>query len=346
MKYLSLRASVAAVLALAAPLSALAASATTCSGLKSGTYAFMNPQDSDPAWRVNLVTVDAVALTATDREGTIQLTADAESCHFKLPSGGGDVVVSKKGVVLVRGAGGGDDWWSVGLPVKKARVDDVVGNWNFIRQETRDGSIGTGNGVATIAADGAFTVAACQPGGGGCAATEAGGTVKKVADGGLKITNLDGGVERFFLATQADGSKLMIGVGLDHDAMTVMAPVNAVGLPTAGEKYAHWQVQRGSDGLLSALDSASFKVLSVDEGAQTYTRKNLLNCRVETWAVNQGRDGFNRRPSGTYTDCADGQQKSYSANLALALRNSWGISAFGWQGASSSFFGISVVKAK
>ena len=346
MKYPTLRTLSVALLACAAPLSSFAVSAANCSGLKSGSYAVMNPQDPDPAWRVNIISVNAETLVVTDREGDVQLTAGSEPCAFKLPQGGGDLVVSKKGVVMVRGTWGTDEWWSVGLPLKKATVADTVGDWNFIRQETNGGTAVTANGVVSVAPDGSFTVSDCLPDGSSCSAAQPVGTMKKFSDGGLKATMTDGGVERFFLASQNDGSKLMIGVGLDHDAITVLAPVRQLGLPTSGEKFAHWQVQRGRNGVLSGLESASFKVLSVDPATQGFTRKNLQTCRVEAWSVNQGRDGVSRRPGGSFTDCSDGQVKTFSPNLSLSLRDSFGVSAYGWQTPTSGFFGVSIVKGK
>jgi hypothetical protein len=340
----ALHAAAAAALAFTLP-AAHAVSAATCAGLKSGPYVVMNAMDADTSWRVNLLDVNAETLEVTDREGTVQLTATAENCRFELPNGG-PLVVSKKGLFLARG-NDGTPFMAVGMPVQTAALKKLVGTWNFMRQETEAGVSSTYNGVATINSKGALAVAFCDAGGASCGTPTTVGKLAVDAAGGYTLTSKDGKTERFFLNTLTDGSKVAVGVGLSQNALTVLAPQTARTLPAAGDKWAQWEVQQLGDTSIPDMSSSSFKVLSVDAATNSFTRKRLENCRVETWTVNSGRVGLAQRPGGSYTDCSDGLKKKFSANLSMSLRESFGFGAFGWQPATGNgFFGLTVVKSK
>ncbi len=342
----ALHAAAAAALAFTLP-AAHAVSAATCAGLKSGSYVALNAMDPDTSWRVNVLDINAETLVVTDREGSAQLTASTENCRFNLPNGG-PLVVSKKGLFLARG-NDGTPFMAVGMPVQTAALKKLVGTWNFMRQETEAGVSSTYNGVATINSKGALAVAFCDAGGVSCGTPTTVGKLAVDPNGGYTLTSKDGNLERFFLNTLADGSKVAVGVSLSQsqNAMTVLAPQTARTLPAAGDKWGQWEVQQLGDTSIPDMASSTYKVLSVDAATSSFTRKRLENCRVETWTVNSGRTGLAQRPGGSFTDCTDGLKKKFSANLSMSLRESFGFGAFGWQPATGNgFFGLTVVKSK
>ena len=342
----ALHAAAAAALAFTLP-AAHAASAATCAGFKSGTYVALNAMESDLSWRVNQLAFNADTLVLTDRDGDIPLTANAEHCSFTLPDGA-PLVVSKKGLFLARPTDV-RSYMVVGMPVQAAALKKMVGTWNFMRQETEAGVSSTYNGVVTVNSKGTLSVSFCDASGANCGTPATVGKLAEDPAGGYTLTAKNGKTERFFLNTLADGSKVAMGVSVDAtlNALTVLAPQTARTLPAVGDKWAHWEVQQLGDTSVPDMNSSTYKVLSVDAATNSFTRKRLENCRVETWTVNSGRTGLAQRPGGSFTDCTDGLKKKFPPNLSMSLRESFGIGASGWQPATgTSFFGVNIVKSK
>lgn len=318
----------------------------SCPAMKTGTYVALNPLDPDPAWRVNVLSINGDTLTVTDRDGSQQLGATPTLCQFTLPNGG-PLVMSRKSTFMFRGTDPASGVFSgFGMPLKKVPFADMVGTWNFMRREPSDTVVGsaTYNGQVSISSTGQLTVSTCDSQGGNCSGVITGSRLRVNTAGGFTMTNSDGKIERFFALKTANGEKVVVGVGIDHDAFTVMAPPTPRTLPAVGARWAQWEMTHGWNGTISNVDVSSYRVVASDPVTQQYKRRRLENCRLDTWTVNSGRDGMNYRAAGQSKDCS-GAPLSYGSNLAMTLRETFGFTVFGYEPANGQgFFGIAIDK--
>jgi hypothetical protein len=315
-----------AALALAPALSMAGA----CPGLKSGSYAVLNPLDADPAWRVNLVDIDADTLVVTDRAGSVQLTATADKCRYTTPEGT-QLMVSRRGVLVLRGGDAiGQPFWAVGLPVQALTLKQIAGTWNVAQQETTDTISYSTNAVATINAKGAFSWGSCDVRGANCDDPSKRGTLSPNAEGGfnLRFNKSEGkGLQRFFGLRLTDGSRLLLGVGIDHRMLVVMTAQQALSLPALGETEARWETSHSGVASFGVVTPSTYEVVGVDAVAGSYQRKRLENCRVDALKVNDGHTGVAFRAAGTYVDCNDGVTRSFG-NVLFMPAGSLGFGTF------------------
>ncbi|HEY6087943.1 MAG TPA: hypothetical protein VIV84_09400, partial [Burkholderiaceae bacterium] len=124
---------------------ALQPSAASCTALKSGKYRMINPTETDPARKDQVLTVNAVALTATAADGTaIPFIANGD-CKFTIDSAEetNTVLVSPGGVLVVYGQSKADAssrWVTIGLPEQTQPVSKLDGTWNLLDWDPNSGS--------------------------------------------------------------------------------------------------------------------------------------------------------------------------------------------------------------
>ena len=317
--------------------------AAGCAGLKSGGYVVLNPLDSDPSWRVNLLDVNADTLVVTDRAGSVQLSATADKCRYTTPEGT-QLMVSRRGVLFVRGGDAvGQPFWGVGMPVQALTLKQIAGTWNVAQQETTDTTSYSTNAVATVNAKGAFAWGGCDARGANCVDPSRRGTLTPNAEGGfdLKFNKSEGGgLQRFFGLRLTDGSRLLLGVGIDHRMLVVMTAQQPLSLPTVGEREGRWE--SGHSGLSSfgTVTASTYEVVGVDPVAGSYQRKRLENCRVDALSVNDGHVGVAFRAAGTYVDCTDGVTRSFANTLFMPA----GSLGFGTFTAAPGSMGMYIVR--
>lgn len=331
-----------AALSALSPLASHAATAPTCAGLSSGPYVVLNTQETDPAWRADLITIDAKKLVITDFDGSkTKFTADAENCSFTTSKG---VVVKVSALSGIFMAQTPDKTPAVGVPVQAVKLKQLVGTWNFMRQEKDvDGVFYTYNGLLKINAKGELAVSLCDATGATCGKFKTVSTITANPAGGFTITNLDGTVERGFALVKADGSTMMITGGIDTTSMTVGMPVKAKSLPNVGDVWGSWEMKVGANGAASDMATSSYTVTATDPVAGTFTRQRAEDCIVDTWHINSGRSGMNQRPAAGFTRC-DGSTGTYSNNLAMHMREAFGFGVYGWDSASTRYFGYSIAR--
>jgi hypothetical protein len=321
-----------------------AAGAAGCKGFKSGSYVALNAHESDDVWRANIIEFNADTLTVTDADGTTQLSAASQTCAFTLPSGD-PLVVSPAGLFTARLSA--DKAMVLGLPLQSVSLAKLAGTWNYLRNaRLDDGLWHTMNGQVIVKRNGRLSASTCWADGSNCAAPMDVGTLVANPAGGYDLTKAEGVVDRFFALRNKDGQMMLagVGVGVGESALTVAAPVLALGLPTVGDKSAAWDISVNPSGQPSALGSGSFKVLQVDTANSSYTRKRLEDCRRDTWQVNHGRDGMSYRDLTPFTRC-DGSTGTANKNLSLSLRQGFGLAAFGWESTDDTearYFGLSI----
>ena len=319
----------------------VAAQATSCASLRSGTYRSLNPHESsdDPASEALLINIDAVALTGTDTgpdndTAVTQLTAVPGSpCSFTFPAdyGTGTALVSTGGMIVVRAPSiTGPISTSFLVPNQTVPLAQLAGSWNFITYQ-RDYNSPTepltdGNGTVVIDDSGNFTSGTvcdgltCVP----ATSTDFPGAMTVDAKGGFDIAD-NPNPDRVFAVIADNGAKTIFMLFPGEGGITVLTQQQALALPAVGKVSNYWDFTVGSgafewspannaEGGASALADYSTTVTAVDTTAQSYTRLRASDGRVDTFLINNPRTGVrNRVASG-----------SVSATFAMPLAG-WGV---------------------
>jgi hypothetical protein len=317
--------------------------AAGCPGLQSGAYVVLNPLDADTSWRVNLLEVDAQALTVTDREGTTQLSPTADKCRYTTPEGT-QLLVSRRGVLVVRGGDAvAQPFWAVGMPVQPLSLRQIAGTWNVAQQETTDTTSYATSAVATISRKGGFAWGSCDTRGANCQTPTKRGSISANAEGGFDLQlnkSEGGGLQRFFGMRLSDGSRLLVGVGINQRMLVVMTPQQSLGLPLVGEREGRWETSHSGVSSFGVVTPSTYEVVGVDPVAGSFQRNRLESCRVDTMNVNDGRVGVAFRPAGTYVDCTDGVTRSYGNVLYTPVPGL----GFGTFSSSTGTLGVYIVR--
>jgi hypothetical protein len=336
----------------------VAAQATSCASLRSGTYRTLDPHESvdDPAGESLLLNIDAAALTATDTgqgndTAVTQLTAVTGSpCSFTFPGdyGTGTALVSTGGMIVVRTPSvTGPIRTSFIVPNQTVPLARLAGNWNFITyQRTYDtptSPLTAGNGTAVLDASGNFlsgTVCnglTCTP----AVATDLPAALTVDANGGFDSADSPG-PDRLFAVIADNGAKTIFMLFPGEGGISVLTQQQTLTLPAVGSVTNYWDFDVGSgafewapannaDGGASALADYSITVTSVDTAAQSYTRLRASDQRVDTFLINNPRDGVrNRVANGTV-----------SATFAMPLAG-WGVVLSTNVTATGNFLDVSV----
>ena len=328
--------------ACALPISAQAASAAGCKAFKSGAYVGLQPMDELGADRVITgISIDAVKLIVKTPSGKFRLKATADKCAYTTPEGD-LLVVAPSGLLLVDQQTMGT--FAMLLPAQTTALKSLAGNWNFLNQVQEDDAVRhTYNGIVKVSPAGKVTLGGCDPLGGTCEPPQYLDTLRVNPDGGFDLVNSDGSRLRLFAMKAKGGSLMIVGTNLDRQAFLVGSPAVAKNLPALGEKWGIWDMTVPGRGGTLPLTVSSFKITAVDPDAQTYTRKRTEDCRVDSLAINSGRQGMIYRPAGNFTRC-DGSGGSFGDALLLSLRESFGIVVGGWETDAIHYLNVQVVR--
>ena len=336
----------------------LALKATACASLRSGTYRVLDPSQSSnsPSDETSLTAIDAGALTATDTgpgsDGTVKtLTPVSGSpCKFTFPSdyGTATAIVSTGGmiVVLVPTVTGPLATKFV-VPAQTVPLSQLAGTWNFVTYQrnynTPTALLMAGNGTLTFDSTGHNTSGSqCD----GLTCTTLGASdleppLTVDANGGFDIVD-DVGPDRVFAIIADNGVKTMFALLPGEGGISVLTQQQALTLPAVGAVTNYWDFTVGSgsfewspvndaSGGASTLADYSITVTAVDTSAQSYTRLRASDQRVDTFFINNPRNGVrNRVASGGIT-----------ATFAMPL-NGWGVVLSTNVDSSSNYLDISV----
>lgn len=308
----------------------VAVQAASCASLRSGTYRVLDPSSSaqDPSSEALRVNIDAVALTATDTGSdndtdSKQFTAVPDApCSFTFAAefGTATVLVSTGGMIVMRNPSSTGPVRTLFLiPEQALPLAQIAGSWNFITYQrtynTPTSPLTPGNGTVVIDTTGHFlsgTVCdglACTPAATGDFPSSA-ATVD--VNGGFDIAD-DTGPDRVFEVIADNGAKTIFMLFPGEGGITVLTQQQTLTLPAVGSVTNYWDFTVGSgafewapandaDGGASALADYSITVTSVDTTAQSYTRLRASDQRIDTFLINNPRNGVrNRVASGSVT---------------------------------------------
>lgn len=335
------------------PTQLLQPASTGCLALRSGTYRWIVPSETEAAWRASKAEFDAVTTTMTWQDGSKSTGTALGGCAFAADGGKTRLVVSQAGVIVSTSVGSnGQQVLSIGFPEQAAQLADLAGTWNFLEFNRVEGSTTSSFvndfTVAEFAADGRHTALSQCDGLSACVAyTSPLGTLKVNASGGFDYLDASGTVTgtRFFLLRLASGERAMIGVDANGSVL-VGAPQSARALPAVGTVSSRWDTTMNVNGVTAAFSEATYTVNAIDTAAQTYTRTTQANGVVNVFSNNKPRNGLIYRAPGTTTNNA-GATVNVSEIITLRLPGA-GLVVYGRitteTNRNAGFFGVGIDK--
>lgn len=347
---------VAAGTTAAAPvLPQIAARASSCAALRSGTYRVINPHETanDHDYAAYRLTLDATALTVTDAEPghtpeSAALTAVAGApCSFTYEGefGTETALVSPAGVIVVRSPSStGPIRTSLLVPEQVIPLAQLAGTWNYVAYVDGEnhGVLQPSNGVRVIDAAGKV-VSGTECVGLICSPAESVISDLTVdAAGGFDIAGEGGAVARVFAFKTGEGAMSLYVLDPNEGGLTVLTKQVALVLPSVGKTSQNWDFTVGSgsfrwapannpQGGASALSDQSIAVTEVDVAAQSFSRVRAADQRTDSVTINSPRDGMRTRPAGA----------NVSATVMMPVTGT-GLVFYTSTAANQNFFGISI----
>ena len=287
----------------------IAPAAAECAWFKSGKYRLIDPFESDPAQRVTLVEVDAVAKTAKNPDGSTFAFGSNGACQF-IADTAEDVVrilVSQASVLVIhhqfKPTGQYDAY--LALPEQTLPLTEVAGNWNYALW----GPLGPGSYVAaagemTIDSAGNVTAFTACLGMSPCAVMPQ--PYPKIAAnatlGGFDVSLGGLPAGRAFGFKTLDGKLAFVSVEGDGSVLVGMRRESLGALPAVGTVNHFGSVSYLSNGsVYPTLVEDSTTVIATDATARTVTRLRSSSQRVDTLLIDRPRDGLRYRAPDSCT---------------------------------------------
>ncbi len=314
----------------------------TCSGLRSGSYRAINPNESDPAWANHVFTFDAATLTAKFFDNSTMLLADQGNCVFG--AGTTKLLVSKSGAIVALDAvSDTQNTVSIIIPEQTIALSELAGTWNVLSFERA--SAGTAlkpsSATFTLDATGKFSAGSDCAGLAACTAwTSLPGNVVANDAGGFTFTDTEGASYKVYALKTADGQLSLYVLDANGLGFSVAARQQALALPAAQAVNKFWDLSIGANGYAGVTTDTATTIQSVDAATSSYTRVRTSDGRVDGFSVNKPRDGLRYRAAGSSPTTAGGTV-NYSEIIVMPLPGT-GLSTYVSVAANQSFFGVSV----
>lgn len=320
--------------------------ASHCASLRSGTFTMIDPGAATADLRARRVTIDAVALTLRDADGTVvgAQVVEGKPCHFSSESGRTNTVVSPTGVLvhhIVPGDGSGARI-AVSLPTQAIAPAQLAGTWNTVEFGLDNGSNAPAvNSYANVVVDSSGKLTALndcdylQP----CVAQTSAlpNGFAAAANGDLVVTEPGGGTARFFAYRAPSGD--MVLIGLPDSGIIVATRQAALVLPAVGDTQSYWDVSVNSQGVAGNLSADNRSYTAVDAVAGSYTRSPSFTGTIDGFTVNNPRSGLRSRAT-----CINSSGATVSCGMITMPLTGMGMTVYGSSVATSAFFGLSVAR--
>ena len=298
----------------------LAIANTDCPSLKSGRHRSIDFGDHSD----NLITVDAVALTAVINGVTQHLT-QIEPCLYSIDDPyNTQLAISKSGMGVWRQGGSGiDPDFGMTMPEQTLDLSALAGTYN--RVTWAGTAIDSGDfGSETFDANGKHVAAQQCPGGYGtcAAATDLHAHLQADAAGGFDYydeTDAQPTVDaRVFAYRDASGRTWSIAT--TDQSVLVMAPQAALALPAVGASSAYWEVDVTPTSETAFLEDVNTDV-AVDTATSTVTRRFASDGHTDTLAFNDPAAGLRHRVVNACLT-AEGGARSCNAVVQMPMTGS------------------------
>ena len=318
--------------------------ASSCAGLRSGSYRALNPNESDPAWANHVFTFDAATLTAKFFDATTMTFTDEGHCVFSANAGASKLLVSKSGaIVSLDAASPSTNVVSIVIPEQSLPVSDLAGTWNVLSFERASAGALLKPSTATFTLDaaGKFTAGSDCAGLTACTAWD-GVPGNLVADeaGGFRFTDTDGAVYKVYALKTADGKLSLYVMEPDNMGFSVAARNTAQTLPEVQSVNKFWDLSISGNGYAGAVTDTTVTIVSADAATASFTRTRASDGRVDAFTIDKPRDGLRYRAAGS-SPLTNGGTTNFSEIISMQLPGT-GLSVYVSVPANQNFFGISV----
>jgi len=153
----------------------------------------------------------------------------------------------------------------------------------------------------------------------------------------LPLEHFEPKVRKVFAFKSADGHLTLYLVG--HYGFYIAARPQPQALPAVASTRSTWDFNVNGAGTMGAATAGSTQTTAVDAVAKTFTRYRAVENRVDTWAVDQPRQGLSKRAANSST--VDGVAQMHGPAYAMTLPGV-GVSVVGLP--ASNMFSFSVVR--
>lgn len=315
---------------------ALQVPSTSCKGFKSGVYRVIEPAATT---KVFDVTFDAATLKAVTPSGTVSLIANG--CTLTALDGT-KLTMATSGIGIMRTA---NNTLALVLPKQSLNLSDLTGEWFWLDRDVSQVSmqlptatVSWGNIV--VGANGQVTQnSECRlntP----CASspTTALPQFSVRSDGGFSMSDsVD--TQQFYGFRSANGIVVLVGVSNDGDILYARKGPKAE-VRALNERYSRTDIGVNSAGVVdTSFFNAIYEVTGVNAAANSFTRRRLSDCRIDTITVATPFAQAWDRPAGSSKAC-DGLT-NLSIPLAIgSTGDGLGIGAYVLP--ANNYFGISI----
>ena len=313
--------------------------AANCAGLRSGSMRAIGMLETDPAFRTQVIQVDAGTLAVRESDGSISTFTDNGSCEFGTPYG--TLLVSRGGFAVFRPtmASGGV---SILIPEQKLALAELAGTWNALEysRDVATKPFEPFGDYFTLDAAGKVVSSFTCVGLGACTADPVGNDAFTVdPDGGFRAVAPDG-VLRLFAYRNASGAIIAVALYPNQRGIVVATKQVEQALPSVGDVIRNRNFTINATGAGSAISALETRtVIAVDAATQSYTRVRQSDGLIDGFRINSPRIGLFYRPAGT-SPLNGGGTAPISEIVLLPLPG--GASVFTSATAPNNFFGFSI----
>ncbi|MBN9695017.1 MAG: hypothetical protein J0L85_04405 [Zoogloea sp.] len=321
-----LDAALAAAGGITAPVKTLLqAASATCSGLRSGSYRLIAPFVGTGG--TQRITIDAKNLSVSYADANTDTLVDQGGCQFSTPDND-QFYVSASGVTLLRySAGSGKTGIALIIPEQTLPISAFAGTWNEIGfgRDASNTPLEGWSAQSILDSAGNFTgnLDCGSELGVTCTNDTLPTQLKTNSNGGFDTT-YQGSAVRMFAFRTASGGTMMVTTSPDGSALSFLAKVGSLTLPTVGSVTRYWNMSFNSAGYQGNFISETTTITASNAAANTYTRSHASDGHQETLTINQPKDGMRYRPAATATNGSGG-----TVNVSAAVLMRIGDTGFG-----------------
>lgn len=225
----------------------------------------------------------------------------------------------------------------IGIPEQTIALADLAGTWNFLEYSYDSGSAAWQNYQSLITLDASGNVTSNQD----CSGSGSSNSCRPKPDtnppvkivpntdttataGGFNVINKDGAVDtsRLFAFRNTNGVLMLVAVS-GQGGMMIGTPQRTLTVPAQGSISTFWDalLQYSNTSTPSSFNLAQITVQSVSGNSYTRIRNTVdgkADGRVDTFTVNQPRNGLRFRPSASYVLNGVTMRVSESVQMPIA----------------------------
>lgn len=304
---------------------------TTCPYLMSGQYKVIAVTGGPTLERFSTIKFDASTLTGTNPDGArfAWKTVHNSPCKFLPADSLRDqaIVVASSGMLFAVNAELSPSTYalSIGVPEVPSSLKELAGTYVYTSFEraTPTAILTSKQGIVTFDRNGELTAQDCAVGTSSCAAAQRVTRMAQHPSGYFYDTeslaqNKSGLLMYHIPAANGAANFLMVLPG--NEGVVFGTRQTASLLPQVGRVQSIWETSVNPSGLATTLTfGGALATISVDSGANSFTRRRTTDGRTDTFTINNPLTGLSYRPP-TISTLNTGATTTLSNIVAMPMR--------------------------